>query len=103
MAFYSCAGPSCFHAEVYFMTILKMLEQSAILTVLGMTVVFAFLWIMIVCVNMVGKAIHKMGLDRDVQEPPAYSSPAARSGTPPQVTAAITAAVHEYRKTEGPR
>jgi oxaloacetate decarboxylase gamma subunit len=87
------------YAEVYPMSILEMFEQSAILTVLGMTVVFAFLWIMIICVNMVGKAIHKMGLDKDAGQPPAYT-PAARTGTSPQITAAITAAVKEYRENK---
>jgi oxaloacetate decarboxylase gamma subunit len=77
---------------------MEMLEQSAILTILGMAVVFIFLWIMIVCVNLVSKAIHNLGLDKDVQEPPAV-----RSGTPPQVTAAISAAVNEYRKNENPQ
>jgi oxaloacetate decarboxylase gamma subunit len=47
------------------MTILEMLQQSTILTVLGMAVVFLFLWMMIVCVNAVGKLIHKMGWDRE--------------------------------------
>jgi oxaloacetate decarboxylase gamma subunit len=77
---------------------MKMLEQSAILTVLGMAVVFIFLWIMIICMNLSGKAIHKFGLDKDVQ-PPA-SSPAAPAGTPPQVTAAISAAVNEYQNSK---
>jgi oxaloacetate decarboxylase gamma subunit len=49
------------------MTIFEMLEQSAVLTVLGMTVVFAFLWVMIVCVNLAAKLIHKAGLDKDVR------------------------------------
>jgi oxaloacetate decarboxylase gamma subunit len=80
------------------MTILEMLEQSTILTVLGMTVVFAFLWIMIICVNLTGKVIHKMGLDKDVTQPPVQ--PPAHSPAPPQVTAAITAAVKEYRNNE---
>jgi oxaloacetate decarboxylase gamma subunit len=81
------------------MTIIDMLEQSAILTILGMTVVFVFLWIMIISVNLTGKMIHKLGLDKDVRQPPAYSPP-AQTGTPPQVTAAISAAVNEYQKTE---
>ncbi|MDR0386427.1 MAG: OadG family protein [Treponema sp.] len=81
------------------MNILEMLEQSAILTVLGMAVVFIFLWIMIVCVNLAGKAIHKLGLDKDIQQPPAVSQ-APRTGPSPQVTAAIGAAVSEYRKNE---
>ncbi|MDR2094621.1 MAG: OadG family protein [Treponema sp.] len=84
------------------MTIMEMLEQSAILTVLGMAVVFVFLWIMIVCINVTGRAIHRMGLDKDVQPPPAHP-PASQAGTPPQVTAAISAAVNEYRKNENPR
>jgi oxaloacetate decarboxylase gamma subunit len=81
---------------------MKMLEQSVVLTILGMAVVFIFLWIMIICVHITGKMIHKMGLDKDVRQPPAYSPP-AQSGTPPQVTAAISAAVNEYRKNENPQ
>jgi oxaloacetate decarboxylase gamma subunit len=77
------------------MTIMEMLEQSAVLTVLGMAVVFVFLWIMIICVNLTGKAIHKMGMDKDIQQ-----LPAARPADPSEVTAAITAAVNEYRKGE---
>jgi oxaloacetate decarboxylase gamma subunit len=88
------------YAEVYGMTIMEMLEQSAVLTVLGMTVVFAFLWIMIISVNLVGKAIHKLKLDKDVMEAPARP-PAA--GVPPQVTAAISAAVSTYRENEKPQ
>jgi oxaloacetate decarboxylase gamma subunit len=84
------------------MTITEMLGQSGILTILGMTVVFVFLWIMIICVNMVGRVIRRLGLDKDVQKPPVYS-PAAQAGTPPQITAAISAAVNEYRKNEKPR
>ncbi|MDR3174872.1 MAG: OadG family protein [Treponema sp.] len=79
------------------MTIVEMLEQSAVLTILGMAVVFAFLWIMIICISFVGKVIHKFGLDKDIQQP---HSPPAKTGTPPQVAAAITAAVNEYRKAE---
>jgi oxaloacetate decarboxylase gamma subunit len=81
------------------MTIMEMLEQSAVLTVLGMAVVFIFLWVMIICMGLVAKAIRKLGLDKDLRQPPAYS-PTARAA-PPQVAAAITAAVKEYRKNEG--
>jgi oxaloacetate decarboxylase gamma subunit len=79
------------------MTILEMLEQSAILTILGMTVVFAFLWLMIVCVNLIGSLIRKLGMDKDVQDSPGYP---VKTGTPPQIAAAITAAVKEYQKKE---
>lgn len=42
------------------MTIVEMLGQSGILTVLGMGVVFAFLAIMIFCMNLSGKIISKI-------------------------------------------
>jgi oxaloacetate decarboxylase gamma subunit len=79
------------------MTIFEMLEQSAILTALGMTVVFVFLWIMIVCVNVTAKVIHKLGWDKDVQ--PKNEVPKKAGGAvTPEITAAITAAVTEYRE-----
>ncbi|MDR3343673.1 MAG: OadG family protein [Treponema sp.] len=69
------------------MTIAEMLQQSAILTVLGMVIVFAFLWLMIICVNLVGKLVHSLGKN-------------ANRAVTPEITAAITAAVTEYRKNE---
>jgi oxaloacetate decarboxylase gamma subunit len=85
------------------MTILEMLQQSAILTILGMAVVFAFLWLMIVCVNLTGRLIHHMGWDKDVS-PEKPGTPAGGTGkggtTPPAIASAITAAVIEYRKTD---
>ena len=69
------------------MTILEMLEQSAILTVLGMAVVFIFLWFMAVCVDLVGKLLRTK--DRDTSEPAA--------SVPPDHIAAISAALTEYR------
>jgi oxaloacetate decarboxylase gamma subunit len=82
------------------MTIFTMLEQSAILTVLGMLVVFVFLWLMIICVNVVGKLISGMGWDKDVY-PQKSETPKNTGGTiAPKVTAVISAAVTEYRKQE---
>jgi oxaloacetate decarboxylase gamma subunit len=80
------------------MTIIEMLQQSAILTLLGMAVVFMFLWLMIICVNMTGRLIHRMNWDMDVRpQEPAIS--AQNDGTAaPEIAAAITAAVTEYRK-----
>jgi oxaloacetate decarboxylase gamma subunit len=86
------------------MTIAAMLEQSAVLTVIGMSVVFAFLWFLIICMNVTAKLMQKMGWDKD--EPPSRNnpSPADASGTAgPEITAAITAAVTEYRKVEEAR
>ncbi|MDR3248175.1 MAG: OadG family protein [Treponema sp.] len=42
-----------------------MLEQSIILTLLGMAIVFVFLWVMILFVNWVGKLVHTLGWDKD--------------------------------------
>ena len=83
------------------MTIVEMLKQSAILTVLGMAVVFVFLWIMIICINVTGKLVHKMGWDKDVEQPK-YEPQKNVSGTiKPTIITAISAAVTEYRKKEG--
>ena len=79
------------------MTILEMLGQSGVLTVLGMGVVFGFLTIMVICVTIMGKVVHALGADKDVIEPGqnvAAPSPAKTTA----VTAAITAAVTEYQK-----
>jgi oxaloacetate decarboxylase gamma subunit len=82
------------------MTIGEMLEQSAILTILGMAVVFVFLWIMIICMNGLGRMVHKMGWDKDIQLPE-KSVPKNTGGTgSPELTAAISAAVTEYRKNQ---
>jgi oxaloacetate decarboxylase gamma subunit len=80
------------------MTILEMLEQSAVLTVLGMAIVFLFLWLMIICVNLTGRLIHKMGWDKDVPAPET-APPKQPDGTvKPDIVAVISAAVQEYRK-----
>ena len=71
-----------------------MLEQSAILTVLGMAVVFAFLWIMIICVNLASKVIGLKGSDKEE----AQFNDSAPQGTIPEHIPAITAAVAEYQK-----
>jgi oxaloacetate decarboxylase gamma subunit len=65
------------------MTIVEMLQQSAVLTVLGMAIVFAFLWLMVVCVNLVGKLVHKIGLDKDVLPPENKSSKSTTKTTTP--------------------
>jgi oxaloacetate decarboxylase gamma subunit len=81
------------------MTIVEMLGQSGVLTLLGMGVVFGFLAILIVCVSLVGKFIHAIGADKDLgQQPKAPAGKAASAGNG-AVTAAISAAVNEYRKT----
>jgi oxaloacetate decarboxylase gamma subunit len=83
------------------MTIVDMLGQSGVLTLLGMGIVFGFLVIMIVCISLVGKLIHGVGADKDVLPagtPGISSSPGGASAGNAAVTAAISAAVNDYRK-----
>ncbi|MDR1326766.1 MAG: OadG family protein [Treponema sp.] len=89
------------------MTILEMFQQSVILTLLGMAVVFSFLWLMIICVELLGKLIHKLGMDKDVQPKPIqpFKTEAPKNANEtinPEITAAITAAVIDYRNKERP-
>jgi oxaloacetate decarboxylase gamma subunit len=72
------------------MTIVEMLGQSGVLSLLGMGVVFGFLVILIIMVTVAGKIIHALGVDK--------AAVAGAAGNNAEVTAAITAAVSEYRK-----
>jgi oxaloacetate decarboxylase gamma subunit len=75
-----------------------MFMQSSALTVLGMTMVFGFLIIMIICVTLTGKIIHAVGADReDAPAPQTVPAAQADSGA---ITAVITAAVTEHRKNQ---
>jgi oxaloacetate decarboxylase gamma subunit len=77
-----------------------MLEQSALLAVFGMAIVFLFLWIMIICVDLTGKLIRKTGWDKDIAALETAPSKHPGGTENANIVAAITAAVHEYRKTE---
>jgi oxaloacetate decarboxylase gamma subunit len=77
-----------------------MMKQSTILTVLGMTVVFAFLWILVICINLAGRLINQLGLDKDVLPQKQTSSAVQNNAPPSEIAAAITAAVIEHRKTK---
>jgi len=80
------------------MTIFEMLGQSTILTVLGMAVVFGFLWIMIICVNLTSKLIAKKGGEEE--EAQFKDETPSITGAAPGHIAAITAAVTEHQKGE---
>ena len=86
------------------MTILEMLGQSGILTVLGMGVVFGFLIIMVICVSAMGKIVQSLGAGKagEAQAGAALVSQAGEADRnkagAQAITAAITAAVTEYRK-----
>jgi len=72
-----------------------MMGQSGVLTLLGMGVVFLFLIVMIVVVTRVGKIIHAAEVDRKVNQNAAVETADVKT---PQVTAAIIAAINEYRR-----
>ena len=82
------------------MTIMVMLQQSAVLTILGMAVVFIFLWLMIVCVNLTARLIHKLGWDKDMKQPKHHPPQKPNGTVTPEITAAISAAIMEYQKKE---
>ena len=75
------------------MTIASMLNQSIILTLLGMCVVFSFLVIMIVCMNGLRLFVHAAGLDKE--EPKADVPSAAPAVDQNAIVAAIATALHE--------
>jgi oxaloacetate decarboxylase gamma subunit len=83
------------------MTIADMLEQSGVLTLLGMGIVFGFLFVLILSVTAMGKIIHALGLDKQPQASTAAVQTATVSsgGVPGPVVAAISAAVKDYRET----
>jgi oxaloacetate decarboxylase gamma subunit len=88
------------------MTITEMFGQSTVLTLLGMAVVFSFLIILIIAITCLGKIVHSMGWDKDLLAPPkqahtpvAVAAPVGGANPNVAVTAAISAAVTEYRKS----
>ena len=79
-----------------------MLVQSGLLTLLGMCVVFSFIIILIICMNLLKVVVHALKLDKDEVKPvvkKAAAKPAAAVAKPVvdqrAVIAAIAAAVHE--------
>jgi len=81
------------------MTIEVMLEQSGVLTLLGMSVVFSFLIILIFAITGVGKIINSLKLNKELIPQALAASPSASAVSAGAVTAAISAAVNEYRKS----
>jgi len=81
------------------MTIEVMLEQSGILTLLGMSVVFSFLIILIFAITGVGKIMNALKLNKELMPQALAAAPSASAVSAGAVTAAISAAVNEYRKS----
>ena len=81
------------------MTIFEMLQQSAVLTVLGMIIVFAFLWIMILVINLVGKILQCISPEKYAVKSKNNISADTKILTP-EIAAAITTAVIKYKNGE---
>ena len=81
------------------MNIAEMLEQSGVLTLLGMSVVFSFLIILIFAITGVGKILNALKLNKELMPQALAAAPSASVGSVNAVTAAISAAVSEYRKS----
>lgn len=79
------------------MTIGSMLGQSAILTLLGMCVVFGFLVIMICLMNVLRIVVHaaKFDVQKTVEQESPASVPA--SSDEKAIVAAIATALHEKK------
>jgi oxaloacetate decarboxylase gamma subunit len=82
------------------MTIVEMLGQSGVLTLLGMGIVFSFLVLLIISVSAASKVIHALGADKDAGGSPAAGTDGSGAGKAAAgKVAAITAAVREHQKS----
>jgi oxaloacetate decarboxylase gamma subunit len=80
------------------MTIAEMFGQSAILTLIGMGTVFAFLIVLIACMDLTAKIVKAMKWDKDVSGGGISVTPDHVQGTADaDVATAIAMAVHEHR------
>lgn len=89
------------------MNIADLLTEAASLMLIGMAVVFAFLGLLIICINILasfgGKdepqvaASPKTSANAPKTSANAPTSSGANSNVAPEVVAAISAAVHNYR------
>ena len=77
------------------MTIAEMLQQSGILTLLGMGVVFSFLIIMIACMYLLHVVLRALKLDKEGKKETAQSPAPAPARHDDAIIAAIAAAVHK--------
>ena len=78
------------------MTIAEMFDQSLILTLLGMGVVFSFLVILICFMNLLRVVVHAFGWDKE--EPKAEATVSAAPAVDQKaVVAAIATALHEKK------
>ena len=76
------------------MTIGTMLNQSIILTLLGMCVVFGFLIILIGAMNILRIVVHALKLDKETPKSDSAAAPAQNTDQN-AVVAAIATALHQ--------
>ena len=74
------------------MTIIEMLGQSGLLTLLGMCVVFSFIIILIACMKLLQVFVHALKLDK---APTVEAPKASVVKDDVAIVAAIAAAVHD--------
>ena len=84
------------------MTIADMIGQSGTVSLLGMSIVFGFLVIMVITISVLGKIINSFKSEKNIS---AVSVTAAEGGSKPisanngDIIAAISVAVNKYRKS----
>ena len=76
------------------MTVIEMLGQSGVMTLLGMGMVMGFLVILVIVISQFKRFL---GVEGVVEGP--ITGRSSQAGDKARVTAAITAAVNEYRKS----
>ena len=90
------------------MSIIEMLGQSAILSVLGMVVVFIFLIILVIIISQIGRLVNTEDSNKRLIIPDAQSNKFTHTSDikqektgekNPQIAAVIMAAISEYRKS----
>ena len=81
------------------MPVSELLMEGVNLMLIGMTVVFSFLGILVFSITVMSKIA--LALDaKTATASPAPTGGATSSGTPPEVMSVISAAVHRYRKSK---
>ena len=80
------------------MTIVEMLAQSGVLTVLGIAVVFSFLAIMVFCVYIMGLFFQARGASAAKMQQPGAPEKTIANADATGAIAAISVALHNYAK-----
>ena len=82
------------------MTIMEMLSQSGVISLLGMGFVFLFLAILVVVVSLFGRVFHSENPQKAAMVSAVQTGSGLINGNDAQITAAIATAVNEYQRKE---